>query len=67
MRNKTYHNFLRVWKTLQKVHGYEKEEARKLAHLVFQNVEDDKGYGNRTAEYFLDQILPASEFYAQYS
>ncbi len=66
MRNKTYRNFMRVWNTLQKNHGYEKEEARKLAHLVFENVEADKGYGNRTAEDFLANILPADEFYAQY-
>lgn len=66
MRNKTYRNFMRVWNTLQKVHGYEKEEARKLAHLVFENVEGDKAYGNRTAEQFLAMILPAEEFYAQY-
>jgi hypothetical protein len=66
MRIKTYRNFMRVWNTLQKEHGYEKEEARKLAHHVFENVEADKGYGNHTAEYFLAKILPAEEFYAQY-
>jgi hypothetical protein len=66
MKNKTYRNFMRVWNHLQKVHGYEKEEARKLAHLVFENVEADKGYGNRTAEQFLAMILPAEEYHEQY-
>lgn len=64
MRNKTYRNFMRVWNYLQKTKHYEKEEARKLAHLVFQNVEDDREYGNRTAEFFMERILPAEEFYA---
>jgi hypothetical protein len=66
MRNKTYRNLMRVWNTLQRVHHYEKEEALALAHKVFQNVEADKGHGNRTAEDFLAKILPSEEFYAQY-
>lgn len=64
MRNKTYRNFMRVWNYLQKTKHYEKEEARKLAHLVFENVEADREYGNRTAEFFMEMILPAEEFYA---
>lgn len=66
MRNKTYRNLLIVWNKLQRDYHYEKEEARILAHRVFDNVEADKGYGNRTAEDFLAMILPAEEFYAQY-
>lgn len=65
MRNKTYRNFMRVWNYLQKTKHYEKEEARQLAHLVFENVEADKEYGKRTAEFFMEMILPAEEFYAK--
>ena len=66
MRNKTYHNFMRVCKYLQEVKHYETDEARQLAHKVFENVEADKEYGNRTAEAFMHMILPAEEYYAQY-
>lgn len=66
MRNKTYRNFLRVWNYLQTVKHYEKEEARQLAHKVFDNVEADKEYGNRTAEAFMQMILPAEEYHAMY-
>lgn len=66
MRNKTYNNFMRVWKYLQEVKHYEPEEAKKLAHKVFENVEADKEYGNRTAEAFMHMILPAEEYYEQY-
>lgn len=65
MRNKTYRNLMRVWNILQRDYHYEKEEALQLAHKVFENVEADKEYGNRTAEDFLAMILPAEEFYAQ--
>jgi hypothetical protein len=65
MRNKTYRNLMRVWNYLQTVKHYEKDEALQLAHKVFENVEADKNYGNRTAEAFMDMIIPAEEFYAQ--
>ena len=64
MRNKTYHNFMRVMKYLQEVKHYTSAEAQSLAHIVFDNVEHDKKFGNRTAEYFMEQILPAEEFYS---
>lgn len=66
MRNKTYRNFMRVCKYLQEVKHYDCDEAKKLAHKVFENVEADKEYGNRTAEVFMQMILPAEEYYAQY-
>lgn len=66
MKRKTYRNFLSVYQTLQDVHHYNRSEAEKLAHKVFENVEADKGYGNRTAEHFLAMILPAEEFYEMY-
>lgn len=66
MKNKTYRNFLRVCKYLQDVKHYQQDEARSLAHLVFLNVEYDKQYGNRNAEYFMERILTAEEYYEQY-
>lgn len=66
IKNKTYRNFCIIWNKLQKVKGYEEEEARKLAHLVFENVENDKGRLDRDAEYFFNMILPADEYHAIY-
>lgn len=65
MRNKTYRNFLRVMKYLKEVKHYSSAEAQSLAHIVFDNVEADKKYGNRTAEYFMEKILAAEEFYSR--
>ena len=66
MRRKTYYNFMRVKKMLQEIKHYSESEASKLAHLVFENVENDKGGLNRTAEAFVDMILTAEEYAAAY-
>ena len=66
IRNKTYRNFIIIRNKLMKEKGYSREEATKLSHLVFENVFDDKDYGNRPAEYFYNTILSAEEFAKEY-
>ena len=66
IRNKTYRNFIIIRNKLMKEKGYSREEATKLSHLVFENVFDDKDYGNRSAEYFYNTILSAEEFAKEY-
>ena len=63
MKNKTYRNFTIIKNKLIREKGYNKEEASKLTHIVFENtVLDDAG---RTAEYWYSRILSKSEFEAQ--
>lgn len=68
MKRKTYRNFMLVFDILQDVKHYNPQEAERLTRRVFENVEADSGNGklNRPAEYFIDLILPAEEFYAEY-
>lgn len=66
MKNKTYYNFLRVWNYLQREKHYDPSEAAKLAHLVFDNVDHDRGHGDRPAEYFMARILSADEYRREY-
>ena len=66
IRNKTYRNFMIIRGKLIREKGYSPEEATKLTHIVFENVFDDKDYGNRSAEYFYNTILSAEEFGKEY-
>lgn len=66
MKRKTYRNFLLVMGILQDVKHYTRTESERLARKVFENVEADKGHGNRTAEWFLSRILTKEEYEAQY-
>lgn len=66
MKRKTYRNFLLVMDILQDVKHYTRAESERLARKVFENVEADKGNGNRTAEWFLSRILTKEEYEAQY-
>jgi len=61
MKNRTYRNFLRTMKMLQ-TKGYDVKESEELARLVWDNVEADQGRGNRTAEWFVKQILSKSDY-----
>ena len=56
MKRKTYKNFCLVMEILQDVKHYTKSEAERLAHKVFDQVEADKGRGDRSAEWFLSRI-----------
>ena len=47
---------------LKREKGYSEKQAFELAHKVFENVEADKQYGRRTAEYFYNMILSNSEY-----
>jgi hypothetical protein len=47
---------------LKREKGYSEKESFELAHKVFENVEADKQYGRRTAEYFYNMILSNSEY-----
>ena len=68
MKRKTYKNFILIMDMIQDLKHYNPQEAERLTRKVFENVEADKGPGklNRSAEYFIDMILPAEEFYAEY-
>lgn len=66
IKNKTYRNFLIVKNRIVKEKHYDETEASKLTHLVFDNYEQDKGYGNNSIEFFLDRILPKEEYEAEY-
>jgi hypothetical protein len=65
IKNKTYRNFLIVKNRIVKEKHYDETEASKLTHLVFDNFEMDKGYGNKSIEFFLDRILSKEEFEEQ--
>lgn len=62
MKNKTYRNFMTIVKRLMKIKHYPFDEAEKIAHKIFENVEIDKDYGNRTAEYFFDKVISYEKF-----
>lgn len=66
MRNRTHRNFLRVMKMVQ-AKGYDRQESEDLTRIVWDNVEADKGRGNRTAEWFVNQILSKTEYEREYS
>ena len=65
IRNKTYRNFTIIKNKLIREKGYSPEEAAKIAHLIFENVIYDKGFGDRSAEYFFDMVLSAEDFAKQ--
>jgi len=62
MKKKTYNNFMTIMSKLQKEKHYNKEESEHLARLIFDNVESDIGYGNKSAEFFYSKILTKEEF-----
>ena len=66
MKRKTYKNFCLVMDILQDVKHYTKSEAERLTRKVFEQVEADKGRGNRTAEWFLSNILCKEDYEDQF-
>lgn len=62
MKRKTYRNFLVVWNLLQQEKGYDRETARKLAHMVFENAEANPG---QSINRLYDRILPKEEYTAE--
>ena len=67
MKNKTYRNFVIVVKRLENEKGYDRDEAAKLAHLVFDNFDYDKDYGQRSVEYWYSTILSKEEYEKEYA
>lgn len=66
IKNKTYYNFMRIKNILMSpAYGYDSEDASKLTHRVFENVEADRQFMCRPAEFFLGMILPKDEFESQ--
>lgn len=63
MKRKTYRNFIIIMNKLMKEKGYDKDEASKLTHLVFENTEFD--LAGRTAEYWYSRILSKAEYEAE--
>lgn len=62
MKKRTYKNFMLVMDILQDVKHYTKSEAERLARQVFDNVEADRGHGDRSAEWFLEKIISKEEW-----
>lgn len=62
IKNKTYKNFLWVKKQIIIHKHYDKDEATRLAHLVFEDFENDKGCGNRPIDYFIDKLLTKEQY-----
>lgn len=65
MKRRTYRNFLLVMDILQDVKHYTKSEAERIARQIFDNVEDDKGRGDRSVEWFLSRIVTKEEWLEQ--
>lgn len=65
MKRRTYRNFMLVMEILQDVKHYTKSEAERIARQIFDNVEDDKGRGDRSAEWFLSRIVTKEEWIEQ--
>lgn len=63
MYRKTYHNFMIVANALMREKGYTFDEATKLTHNVFANVEANPG---RHAEEFYRPIISKAEYEAEY-
>ena len=63
IKNKTYHNFLRVARMIE-AKGYDFKTACELAHKVFDNYEQNQ---RRLPILFLvEMIIPADEYAAAY-
>lgn len=60
MKNKTYRNFIIVKNKLMKEKGYDKDEAAKLTHMVFDNFESDHGFHN--IQFWYDMILSKADY-----
>ena len=65
MKRRTYRNFMLVMDILQDVKHYNASEAERIARQIFDNVEADKGRGDRSAEWFLSRIITKEEWLAQ--
>lgn len=54
-----------VMDILQDQKHYSKSEAERIARQIFDDVEADKGHGDRSAEWFLSRIITKEEWLAQ--
>lgn len=62
MKRRTYRNFMLVMDILTDVKHYTKGEAEKITRQIFNDVEADKGRGDRSAEWFLARIISKEEW-----
>lgn len=62
MKRKTYRNFILVMDILQHQKHYTSGEAERITRQIFDNVEADKGRGDRSAEWFLARIISKEEW-----
>lgn len=67
MKRRTYKNFMLVMDILQDVKHYTHSESEIIARQIFDNVEEDKGKGNRDVEWFLVRIINKEDYLAEYS
>ena len=54
-----------VMDILQDVKHYNASEAERITRQIFDNVEADKGRGDRSAEWFLSNIITKEEWLEQ--
>ena len=62
IKNRTYHNFMRVYNAMINEKHYSPEDAEKLTKQVFDNWEDDKQRGARSIQYWYDVKLSREEY-----
>lgn len=64
MKRKTYNNVLKAARLIRKK-GYEEKESLEMAVQVFDNMEMLQN--GMSAEWFIDKIIPKSEWETQYN
>lgn len=64
IKNKTYHNFMRVARLIERK-GYDWETAAQLAHSVFAQYEFNPS--GLSVLQLVDMIIPTSEYTAEYT
>lgn len=63
IKNKTYHNMMRVIRMIQDK-GYDFDTARDLAHKIFDNYESNRH--GLPILFMVEMIIPAGEYAAAY-
>ena len=62
IKNKTYRNLVIVANRIMREKHYDEKTAFELAHIVFENLEDNPGHN---INHFINMILTKEEYEAQ--
>ena len=62
MKRRTYNNFMKTIKVLMRDKHYSQDEAEEIARQIMDDVDSDRGNGNRSAEWFLNRIATKEEW-----